>query len=59
MNKQAWKSNVLVSRETYDYLAENLEEDSDEPEKATVLAGKACATRVKTICGKTHKKKTS
>jgi len=40
-NRQAWKRYVLVSRETYDYLARNLQEDSDEPEKAMVLAAKA------------------
>ena len=40
-NMQAWKRYVLVSRETYDYLARNLEEDSDEPEKAAVLAAKS------------------
>src|SRR5215467_2362016 len=40
-NRQAWERYVLVSRETYDYLARHLEEDSDEPEKAAVLAAKA------------------
>ena len=52
MNKQAWKRYVLVSRETYDYLAENLEEDSDEPEKATVLAAKAVQHGLRQYAGR-------
>src|SRR3990172_5753841 len=46
-NRDAWRNYVEVSREAYEYLASNLEENADDPLIASRLANEAFQTALK------------
>ncbi|HKR00635.1 MAG TPA: hypothetical protein VJT09_08175 [Pyrinomonadaceae bacterium] len=53
-NRDAWNNYVEVSREAFEYLAENLNEQADNPMEATRLATNAFRAGLKKAHGRRH-----